>query len=345
MADSRSNVRDRIVGVLGPVFAIAAIVTFWWRLGAHTGAELSLALGGLAGVLALAYTHHRLGPRPASGGRPDRHWTPAAAPEPRDDLPADGAVAECPDVDLVRVLASIIDSEDPFTSGRSYRISRYALRVGEELGMPASDLADLELAALLHDVGKTAIQHEIFHKAGSLDEDEHALMTTHSQTGFYILKDIPALARAAQLVRFHHEQPDGEGYPQGLTGEAIPLGSRIIMVAAAFDAMTSDRPYRPGFGPSKACEELRRHAGTMFDRTVVETFIALYQTGRLFDRIDRTELELHSNHHGKSLAIEEYLAKSDPSPGYAPVTPVRGGRDCPEIDFEKGDEHDRNEVA
>lgn len=241
-----------------------------------------------------------------------------------------------PDMRFVRVLASIIDSEDPYTSGRSYRVSRFSLRIARSFDLPPEELETVELAALLHDVGRAAIRHDVFKqmfaKRGRLTDRERALMSTHPQTGYYILREVPSLQPAADLIRAHHEQPDGKGYPDGLRGDAIPFGSRIIMVAAAFDAMTSDRPYRSGMAPSHACEELRKGAGTMFDARVVEALVTLYESGALFDDIDRGELELHSSFHGRSLAVEEFLARASGDAPAAPDAPTPGFPDL-EIDL------------
>jgi HD-GYP domain-containing protein (c-di-GMP phosphodiesterase class II) len=231
--------------------------------------------------------------------------------------PATGISA--PELRLVKVLASIIDSDDPFTAGRSYRVSHYAVRMGRKMKLRRREIDELEIAALLHDIGRTALRNDVFAKPGKLDPKEVATMSTHPQTGYYILKDVPGLEGAAELVRCHHEQPDGRGYPRGLTDGEIPLGSKIIMVAAAFDAMTSERPYRPGLPPEEAYVELQKHAGTMFAKDVVDAMIELHRSGDLFDGVDRSELELHSSLHGKPLAIEEFLSRT---PGHDPNEPV-----------------------
>jgi len=160
------------------------------------------------------------------------------------------------DLSLIKIFASIIDSEDPFTAGRSFRVSQYAVRLARELGLSSAECMDLEYAALLHDIGRTAIRNDVFSKPGRLDDQERATMSTHPQTGYYILKDIDGLESAAELVRCHHEQPDGNGYPRGLSGEEIPLGSRIIMVAAAFDAMIA--PTVPGSPLRRRCRRSGR---------------------------------------------------------------------------------------
>ncbi len=183
----------------------------------------------------------------------------------------------------VRTLTRVLDAADPFTRGRSLRVAAYALRVARELGANPTELEDIELGALLHDLGRTAALSDVVTAPRALDAGERALVNTHPQLGWEMLHAIPGMERAAEIVLAHHERPDGRGYPRALTGDAIPLGSRLIMVAAAYDAMTEDRPYRRGLAPAMACEELRRHSGTQFFPEVVDAFVALHDNGRLWD--------------------------------------------------------------
>ncbi len=181
----------------------------------------------------------------------------------------------------IRTMASVIDVGDPFTRGRSERVTRTCLQVGSGLGMRADELRDLEYAALLHDIGKTAIHYDILLKAGRLSERETESVRNHPEIGWRILKEIPYLANAAEIVLAHHEQPDGRGYPKRLVGKNIPLGSRIIMAVAAYDAMVSDRPYRSGLSTNEAFEELLKCAGKQFDEDVVKMLVALHARGDL----------------------------------------------------------------
>jgi len=207
----------------------------------------------------------------------------------------------------VQSLVSAIDASDPFTRGHSYRISKYAVRIARHLGVSEKEVEEIEYGALLHDIGKIAIQHDVLLKPGRLNEHERELMRTHPKVGHDILKGLKFLEGAAEIVYCHHEQPDGKGYPRGLPPERIPMGSRIIMVVDAFDAMTSDRPYRRGLPPETAYEELRRHAGTQFFKPVVDSLIELHQTGRLFDEIDVAELEMYTSDRYNSKILEEYV--------------------------------------
>jgi len=201
--------------------------------------------------------------------------TPTAPrPRPADDLD--------PQLETVRLLMSAIDAFDPFTRGHSGRIARASVVVARRLGLDAREVVQVEYAALLHDIGRTAIHLDILTRPGTLSGDEVAMLHTHPAIGSQIVSRIPGLDEAAEIVLTHHEQPDGRGYPRGLKGNAIPIGSRIIMVVAAFDAMTRERPYRRGLDAASAYQELRRHAGTQFFSDVVETYIQLH-TSRAFE--------------------------------------------------------------
>jgi HD-GYP domain-containing protein (c-di-GMP phosphodiesterase class II) len=193
---------------------------------------------------------------------------------------------------IVERLAAAIEASDPFSRGRSHRVAHFSVRVAERMGLPPSQIRDLRFAAALHDIGRVAIRRDVLLKSGRLSDEERAVVRSHPQVAYEILKDIAFLRRAADIVLAHHEQPDGNGYPQGLSGKKIPFGSRILMVTAAFDAMTSDRPYRRGLSCEEACAELRRGAGTMFFPDVVETFIELHASGKLTEGLDESEVSI-----------------------------------------------------
>jgi hypothetical protein len=134
-------------------------------------------------------------------------------------------------------------------------------------------------------------------------------MRTHPKVGHDILKSLHFLEGAAEIVYCHHEQPDRKGYPRGLSPDRIPMGSRIIMVVDAFDALTSDRPYRQGLPATTAYEELRRHAGTQFFQEVVEALIELHASGSLLDEIDLAELERYTSDRYNSRILEEHVLR------------------------------------
>lgn len=192
----------------------------------------------------------------------------------------------------VRALSEVIDASDPFSRGRSLRVSRQVVRIAREMGVSGEDLVDVELGALLHDLGRSAALNDVVQAPRALDAGERAAVQTHPQLGWQILHTIPGLEAAAEIVYSHHERPDGRGYPRGLTGDQITLGARIIMVCAAYDAMTEERPYRRGLSSEAACEELRRHAGTQFFSEVVGTFERLHNSGELWDEYPTAEREV-----------------------------------------------------
>jgi HD-GYP domain-containing protein (c-di-GMP phosphodiesterase class II) len=149
--------------------------------------------------------------------------------------------------------------------------------VGRDLGLDADEVDRVKAAALLHDIGKVAIPDEILNKPGKLTDDEWKVMQDHTVIGERILRAIPGLGGVARIVRHEHERWDGSGYPDGLVGEEIPIGARIILAADAYHAMTSDRPYRTAMSHAEAMEELTKGAGTQFDPSVVEALVgALY---------------------------------------------------------------------
>ncbi len=193
----------------------------------------------------------------------------------------------------VRTLMSVIDGADSSARGRSLRISRYAMKMARDLGIPESEWETIELGALLHDLGRNAVLNDVVLQARPLDYGEQALMRTHPTIGWELLKDIPGLEGAAEIVLTHHERPDGKGYPRRLKADEIPLGARIVMVCAAFDAMTEDRPYRAGLSPQIALKELERESGAQFSAEVVETFVRAYHDGSLWEDFTRVEHELY----------------------------------------------------
>ena len=170
------------------------------------------------------------------------------------------------------VLLKVLSERDPALSTHLDDVTFLCERVGKQLEMSDEEITPLLQAASLHDIGKAAIPDSILNKPGPLDDDEWAFMHRHTLIGERILLAAPALSEAARLVRSSHERWDGDGYPDGLAGEDIPLGSRIISVCDAFDAMTSKRPYRGAIEAAAALAELRRCAGTQFDPRVVNAF-------------------------------------------------------------------------
>ena len=177
----------------------------------------------------------------------------------------------------VSALSQAIDAKDGFTRGHADRVSRIAGAIARELGVPEREIEQIELAGLLHDIGKIGVEDRILMKPARLEPDETALMRRHPIYGASILEPSAALRPLVPIVLHHHENYDGSGYPEGLKGEAIPLGSRVIIVADAYEAMTSDRIYRKAIGHEKAMEQLNRYKGVQFDPSVVRALDQLLQ--------------------------------------------------------------------
>jgi HD-GYP domain-containing protein (c-di-GMP phosphodiesterase class II) len=153
------------------------------------------------------------------------------------------------------------------------RVSYYCRKIGKAIGLSDSQIEELSKAGLLHDIGKAALPPHILNKNGPLTKQERKIINTHPEIAYRILHSSKGMKDIALVVLAHHERYDGRGYPHGLTGEEIPLHARILTVADAFDAMTSDRPYRRRLSLQTAIGELQRCAGTQFDPEIVEIFI------------------------------------------------------------------------
>jgi HD-GYP domain-containing protein (c-di-GMP phosphodiesterase class II) len=175
----------------------------------------------------------------------------------------------------ITILAQAVELRDRYTGGHIARVTTYAGLLAEQLEVPREGLELIRIGAPLHDIGKIGIDDAILRKPDRLSSEEFALMRQHTVKGDEILATIPDLAPVRPIVRSHHERWDGRGYPDGLAGEAIPLLARIVSVADAFDAMTSDRPYRPGMSPSSAFAEVSREGGSQFDPQCSAAFLAI----------------------------------------------------------------------
>src|SRR6266850_4143456 len=168
----------------------------------------------------------------------------------------------------------LLDLKDLNTGVHSTRLAEWGMRVGRELGLEEAELQNLEVAALLHDIGKVGIPDAILRKPESLDPQEYALMKKHAEYGWAVLRMLPGFERAALDILHHHESFDGKGYPAGLQGAEIPVVSRIVCVIDAFDAMVSSRPYRKGLPYQEAVRRLNEASGTQFDPGVVKSFLS-----------------------------------------------------------------------
>jgi HD-GYP domain-containing protein (c-di-GMP phosphodiesterase class II) len=169
----------------------------------------------------------------------------------------------------------LLDLRDLGTGVHSTRLAEWAIRVARKLGLPEADLYQLEVAALLHDIGKIGIPDSILKKEGKLTDSERALMNKHPEYSWSILRLLPGLEKASLYALHHHESFNGAGHPAGLKGEEIPIGSRIVSVIDAYDAMVSNRCYRRGLSHDEAVQRLLAGGGTQFDPVVVQTFVEI----------------------------------------------------------------------
>jgi HD-GYP domain-containing protein (c-di-GMP phosphodiesterase class II) len=181
----------------------------------------------------------------------------------------------------VKSLAAAIDGKDPYTRGHSERVARFSLAIGERLGLPDDELEKLRVSALLHDVGKIAIDDKILKKPAALTNEEFEVMKQHPQKGYKIMSQIPAMRDFLPGMYMHHEMIDGGGYPQGLKGDEIPMQARIVSVADTFDAMTTDRPYQKAMTLEVALEKIRALVGTRYDPSVVGALVEACEQGQI----------------------------------------------------------------
>jgi putative nucleotidyltransferase with HDIG domain len=180
-------------------------------------------------------------------------------------------------VGAIETLVATVEAKDIYTYGHSARVSKLGRQIAEHMGLSEEERERIKLAGLLHDIGKIGIPESILTKPAKLTDEEWEYVRSHPQIGESIIRQMGSdrLAEVQRLVRHHHERTDGSGYPDGLRGEAIPLGARILGVADAYDAMTSNRPYRTPFTAEAAVAELHRNAGRQFDRRAVEALVAI----------------------------------------------------------------------
>lgn len=167
--------------------------------------------------------------------------------------------------DLILCIISALEARDPYTSHHSSRVAEMTETICELLGLDEDEKEIYHIAAHLHDIGKIGIRDNVLLKEGKLDDDEWKIMKSHSEQGYNILMNAKSFDVVADVVRSHHERYDGNGYPDGLKGENIPLGARIIAIADSIDAMISDRPYRKGMDTKVCKEQINKNIGIMYD--------------------------------------------------------------------------------
>ncbi len=181
-------------------------------------------------------------------------------------------------IQAISALASAVDAKDPYTHDHSRNVAAYVSKIASQMKLPARDIALLNNAALLHDIGKIGIPEAILNKEGSLTREEYSVIMTHPEVGYNILRPVTAFGSFINTVRYHHERFDGNGYPAGLSGKDIPFHARMLAVADCFDAMTSDRIYRDSPGVDFAIEEIRKNSGTQFDPKISDAILSVLET-------------------------------------------------------------------
>lgn len=201
----------------------------------------------------------------------------------------------------VAALSTALEADEPYTHGHSYRVAQYALRIGRRMRMSSQELETLEYAGMLHDIGKIAITNDIVCKPARLSKEEFDILAAHPAIGGEIVEQMDFLKGAADLVRHHHERPDGQGYPDGLKGDEISLGSHILNLCDAIDAMCSNRPYRAALSIDQCLEEVLRFRGTQFEASVVDVFEQM---------VRNDEFEIIEQSDGAALKIQDILRKA-----------------------------------
>ena len=184
-------------------------------------------------------------------------------------------------VGTVKALAAAIDGKDRYTRGHSERVARFSIAIAERLGLPEDEIEALRISALLHDVGKIGIDDKVLKKPAKLTDEEFEIMKTHPQKGYKIMSQIPAMHEILPGMYMHHEMINGEGYPQGLRGDEIPMQARIVSVADTFDAMTTDRPYQKAMELDEALARIKTFVGTRYDERVVDALVEACELGRI----------------------------------------------------------------
>lgn len=178
-------------------------------------------------------------------------------------------------------MAMLVEARDAYTGGHLWRVSRYSHLLASDLQLPQAEVERIALGGFLHDLGKVGVPDAVLNKPGKLSDEEYEVIKTHPQVGAELLKEHPLAELVIDAVLRHHETPDGNGYPDRLSGKAIPLAARIVGIADAFDAMTSTRPYRQGMPVPQALSILRDNLGRQFDAELGARFILLGEAGRL----------------------------------------------------------------
>lgn len=203
---------------------------------------------------------------------------------------------------IIQVMESTIGARDPYTVGHQQRVTHIACQIASEMGLSAERIYEIRVAGSLHDLGKIAVPTEILSRPGKLNDLEYAMVKTHPQIAYDILKPIKFPGHIDQIILQHHERLDGSGYPQGLKGHEILLEARILGVADVIEAICSHRPYRPALGLPEAMEEISRNSGILYDAAVVATCLKLSRSGMAEEEATASLENVPEVHH---LALED----------------------------------------
>ncbi len=226
-------------------------------------------------------------------------------------------------IDALLSIMHLIESADQHLQGHGIRTARYAVPLGDAVGFSPTELNDLCLASLLHDVGVLTLPRHLLDKEGPLSDEEYVLLQSHPRAGAELLATIPVLYTAALWIAHHHERWDGFGYPYGLRGEYIPLGARVLAVADTFDSLTSPHSFRPALDPDCALRLLRDLAGSQLDPSLVPVFTHLIPTCSLSSR-------------DASMEVDTYMGRLVP-PAHGQGSFRSSGRPCPPHLTPRGD--------
>ena len=178
----------------------------------------------------------------------------------------------------IKAIMGALDAKDSYTSGRSKRITYYAIQIAKKLGLSALEIGKIELAGMLHDIGMIGVSDDILYKIDELTQEEYNEIKKHINYSVKILEDIKQLKDVVEIIKFHHEKHDGTGYPHGISGEEIPIGSRIIAISDAFDSVISNRVYRDKTDLKQALQKIKEASGTQFDPIIVNAFENCFPT-------------------------------------------------------------------
>lgn len=193
---------------------------------------------------------------------------------------------------LIPTIVRAVELWDPHLKGHSQRVTSYCLQLAQHFDLTEEEMSALRLATQLHDAGKIGISERILRKPGPLEPAEWAEIKMHPLRAVELFSAFPSLRKALPIIRAHHERWDGRGYPDGMCGEEIPLEARILAVGDSYDAMTSDRPYRPAISPEQAVKELQRGSGSRYEPRVVATFVETLSEERLLPNKELAEISL-----------------------------------------------------